>query len=341
MLRSVYLRSLPFDLFFVSAIPLVALFSTAVVLINPAWFAEVLLADLALLGYHHVIATYTRLALSGQSIREYKFFIFVLPLVVLATVIGLASTGGAWLISTVYLHWQWWHYTRQSEGIEKSIRFKSGSRWVFSESLDRASFYFVPVAAFLYMSSRGPVEFLFLPVAVLPVPESLGVFLLVLALALVIIWAVKAGLALNQGRISWNYYGYVLSHHVIYLVAYCFVRDVTIGWLAINIWHNLQYITFVWHFNAKRFEAGLDCSHKLLSWLSQPRRIVAYIGFCLILTYLFYSGVDSVVALLEPYTTLPLVVVAYQTINFHHYVVDSFIWRLRKPAIRKSIGIEA
>jgi hypothetical protein len=29
---------------------------------------------------------------------------------------------------------------------------------------------------------------------------------------------------------------------------------------------------------------------------------------------------------------LPLIVLVYQTINFHHYIVDSVIWRSKKRA---------
>jgi hypothetical protein len=36
---------------------------------------------------------------------------------------------------------------------------------------------------------------------------------------------------------------------------------------------------------------------------------------------------------------LPLVVVAYQVINFHHYVVDSVIWKVRKKALRQNLGV--
>jgi hypothetical protein len=40
-----------------------------------------------------------------------------------------------------------------------------------------------------------------------------------------------------------------------------------------------------------------------------------------------------------PETGLPLAIIAYQTINFHHYVVDSFIWKVRAPSLRKELDI--
>jgi hypothetical protein len=32
-------------------------------------------------------------------------------------------------------------------------------------------------------------------------------------------------------------------------------------------------------------------------------------------------------------------VMIYQTVNFHHYVVDALIWKLRRPALRNKLGL--
>jgi hypothetical protein len=36
---------------------------------------------------------------------------------------------------------------------------------------------------------------------------------------------------------------------------------------------------------------------------------------------------------------LPLFAIAYQAINFHHYVVDAIIWKVRKKSLRQNFGI--
>ena len=41
-----------------------------------------------------------------------------------------------------------------------------------------------------------------------------------------------------------------------------------------------------------------------------------------------------------PATTLPLAPIVYQTINFHHYIVDGVIWKVRKPQVRQNMGLE-
>ena len=56
------LRSPDFDMFFIAGIPLLAIATGLLVNYNNDLFLPVLAADLWLLGYHHVVATYTRLA---------------------------------------------------------------------------------------------------------------------------------------------------------------------------------------------------------------------------------------------------------------------------------------
>jgi hypothetical protein len=39
--------------------------------------------------------------------------------------------------------------------------------------------------------------------------------------------------------------------------------------------------------------------------------------------------------------SLPIALMAYQSINYHHYVVDTFIWKSRRPKVREELGLEA
>jgi hypothetical protein len=37
--------------------------------------------------------------------------------------------------------------------------------------------------------------------------------------------------------------------------------------------------------------------------------------------------------------SLPLVAIVYQAINFHHYVVDAVIWKVRRKPVQQNFGI--
>ena len=82
-------------------------------------FAVLLVADLWLLGYHHVVATYTRLAFDTRSLRRNRFLAVDLLVLVTIVTLGVAMTAGAWVIATAFLYLQWFHYMRQGYGIAR------------------------------------------------------------------------------------------------------------------------------------------------------------------------------------------------------------------------------
>src|SRR5471032_1914060 len=155
-----YLKSARFDRMFVLGIPLLALATGALALGFPGYFFLILSLDMALLGYHHVISTYTRLLFDLKSARQHWALLIPLPLAVAGAVYLLAHTAGVAAIATLYLHWQWYHYTRQSEGINKAYGMKTRSTQAGNPHFNRAVFYLVPLAAFLMMSARPGSTFL-------------------------------------------------------------------------------------------------------------------------------------------------------------------------------------
>jgi len=332
-----------FDNIFVKYTPLLAIATAYIAYFNPDYFGVILALDLFFLGYHHVISTYTRISLANLSQKEFYFVVYILPLIVFVTVFTIAYSGYVLLLPTLYLHWQWWHYTRQSEGISKAIRFKLKSYEMGNDRLNRAVFYLIPVATFLMMSARQPQLFLSMSVYTIPINLLFAKAVLILASCILIAWLVVQIKAIKIGNLSKLHFYYLTSHHAIYIVSYVLIDNITIGWLAINIWHNMQYIAFVWHVNSTSFKLGVDKKNIVLSWISQPKahRVFVYFSLCLIISYIFYATVNRSIVFFEPYTLLPLTIIIYQSINFHHYIVDTLIWKLRNPKIQANIGIIA
>jgi hypothetical protein len=116
-------------------------------------------------------------------------------------------------------------------------------------------------------------------------------------------------------------------------VAYIGIENINYGWLVINVWHNAQYIVFVWLFNNNLFKGQSDPKARFLSYISQNGKGLMYFGVCCSLAVVFYQAMEWTLGAL-----LPLVVI-YQTINFHHYIVDSVIWKIRRKPIKKVLGI--
>jgi hypothetical protein len=134
---------------------------------------------------------------------------------------------------------------------------------------------------------------------------------------------------------------YVLTHLTIFGVGYLAIDHINHGWLVLNVWHNCQYILTVWMFNQNRFKSGVDSKHRFLSYLSQRNNFPIYLGVCVLLSTVIYSALLYSLEwiTLVTATSLPLVAVAFQAINFHHYLVDAVIWKVRRKPVRENFGI--
>jgi hypothetical protein len=334
-----YLRSARFDRLFVVGIPLLALAVGALALGFPDYFLLILTLDLALLGYHHVISTYTRLLFDLTSMRQHWLLLVPLPLAVFAGVYLLVGWAGVAAVSTLYMHWQWYHYTRQSEGINKAYGARTRSVQGGNAGFNRITFYLVPAAAFLMMSARPESTFLSMEVWKLPVPQWLASAVLAAAGASLAWWLLAQVRALRAGTLGKLHFAYLCSHYLIYLVSYVVIRDITMGWLVINVWHNSQYIAFVWLFNSNQFRGGIDRRHLAVSWMSQEGRWPLYLMVCIAITGVVYGAIDATNAHIATWSLMPAVVIAYQGLNFHHYIVDSIIWKLRKREVQTALKI--
>jgi hypothetical protein len=333
-----WLRSAGFDHFFVMGVLALALLSGAVVVARPELFKLILAADVWLLGYHHVIATYTRLAFDRDSLREHRFFVFYLPFIVIGATFALALTVGVWVIATVYLYWQWYHYTRQSWGISQVYRAKSQGLVDDSPLFSMLCFYLLPTWGILYRSWQAPDEFLFLELRVIPTPGWLVDLFAVAALLSVLAWGFTRIRAWRAGRLARAHTWYMLSHFLVFFVGYRLITDITYGWLVINVWHNAQYLLFVWLFNTNRYKNGVDERARFLSTISQPTHVVRYFMTCMGITTVIY-GLSIFLTHEQLLAGMPLSIVLYQGVNFHHYVVDSKIWKVRKQRMQTTFGL--
>ena len=145
------------------------------------------------------------------------------------------------------------------------------------------------------------------------------------------LWTARRLVAALQGRLATAHTLYMLTHIVIFGIAYVWTSDITFGWLMIDIWHNAQYILFVWLFNNRRFANGVDAQARFLSYISQSGRMWLYLLVCLGVTGVVYLGVLRAVDWLL-LASLSATIVLYQIVNFHHYIVDALIWRSGRHA---------
>jgi hypothetical protein len=325
--------STPFDLTLLMAPAAAGLLAGAVATANPWLYAPILFADLWLLGYHHVVATYTRMAFDVRSLSRNRFL--AVDLLVLMTVVTMtiAVTAGAWVIATAFLYLQWFHYMRQGYGIAR-MYFRATAAGQVPGSRDAAAdavIYLVPIYGIAARSATMGDTFLNLPVRALVLPPEVVSALGALAAVAVGAWLLQTGRQIMRGSFSLVYTAFVLSHVAIFMTAYVTIDNVNVGWLAINIWHNFQYVLVVWMTNVKRFAGGIEPEARFLSRISQPGRVLSYFGCCIAISTFVYVGIDRVASLLMG-PGVGAAIGIYMGINFHHYVVDALIWKRRRAA---------
>ena len=326
-----YIRSREFDITLL-AVPIVAGLATALmVAADSRLYPILLLADLWLLGYHHIVATYTRLAFDPTSLRRNRFLAVDMLVLVTVAAMGIALTAGPWVIASAFLYLQWFHYMRQSYGIARMYYRATpegqvpGSRDLMTD----LAIYFVPIYGIAQRSATMGDRFLGLPVTPLVLPEPLLILLGFAAAAAVLAWIVRILRAALNDTLDLQYTGFVASHIVIFLVAYVGMEDVNTGWLAINVWHNFQYVLIVWMSNAKQYANGIDPAARFLSRLSQPGRVMKYFACCLAITTLLYAAIDRLTVLALG-GGMAATLGVYMGLNFHHHIVNALIWKRRK-----------
>lgn len=334
-----WLRGLSFDITFVIGVAALALAGGGLAVVFPRFFPVILFLDLWLLGYHHVVATFTRLAFDMASFQEHKFLVAWLPMIIVAATIAATLMIGPWILATAYLYWQWFHYTRQSYGIARIYQRKADPAVKLNARLEMGVIYILPLYGILFRSYQNPGSFLGLPLKCLPVSfEVIQVFSW-LSAAILLLWFAEQFKLFRRGKLQLAYTIYMISHIVIFTVGYLVIETINEGWLVLNIWHNAQYVIFVWMYNNNRFKKGVDERHRFLSTLSQSKNIFWYYTVCLLISTALYAASAKLLKLVTV-SILPWALVVYMTINFHHYVVDGIVWRIRRKPVRETLGIE-
>lgn len=331
-----WLRNRRYDLALIGGVLLLALLLGGVAWAIPGLFFAVLLADLWLLAYPHVAATYTRIALLPEDRRRHRYLLFVAPPAVLLGTAGVAWFGGLVALSSLYFFWQSWHYTRQSFGIARAYGRASASPPAAQRLVDLVVYGF-PLWGVLRRAHQDPGTFYGAPLWCPPTPAIVVDGVAALALAGLALWLVRELRAWRRGdRRRLPQALFVLSHVAITTVSYLLIADITRGWLFINIWHNAQYLLFVWAANARRF-AGPAPTTGLARRISQPGWFAAYALACVAVSAAFYLTLGEVAGLLA-WTSLPALLVLHQTANFHHYVVDALIWRRPRRRAHRAVS---
>ena len=326
-----WLRNPVFDLSLIWGLTLLSLAAGFAIAAEPLMIGPILLADFWLLGCPHVAATFTRMAPDKNGFLGHRFLIFGLPVIVIAATATLALSFGIVLVATIYFYWQWFHTLRQSWGIAQLYRRRSAVPVRESAFAGEALFTLVALWGLLHRLTTAPDYFLF-PVFQISVPQvpvwladTVGAF----AVAGLLWWAYERVRDYIDGQLPLAHTLFSLSHYVIFIFGYVLLDNVAGGWIVTNIWHTSQYMMLVWLFNE-------NAKPKIApaAWyarITKGNRVILFFAVCALAPFPLYFTINQMFG--WGAAGIMAAVIINQTMNFHHFLVDSVIWRARRKPV--------
>jgi hypothetical protein len=310
----------------VLGVPAVALVALGVVEAVPRAWTTVLALDLWLLSFPHVASTFTRTAFSRSDAREHRGLLLVLPCFAFVLALSLGQTGGARALNTVYFFWQTFHYARQSRGIYRALRRAAGRS--ADDVLSDCVVYLVSLWALVHRCASAPVEFFGSPLWVPVAPRAFEVVCVSAVLVAFALWALRVArddTESQHARDVWHQV-YLISHALVFVVGYVVIDNPTRGWLTVNIWHNAQYLLFVWAWHHRRLGRDLPASNSLLATMAN--RETLFFAVCALLGAVLYITIYTLAdAWQHAVRNFPVYLVLVHAVNFQHYIADMLLWR--------------
>jgi hypothetical protein len=327
-----WLKDRPFDATLILGVTALAFGFGGAAWLSPVLFLPLLAVHTWCFSFDHVIATFTRLAGTPEDRKAYRFLIWGLPLLMLAGTFVAGQLGGVALIATAYYFLQWFHTVRQSWGIAQHYRRAAGGIAADPPWLSELTMWSVPVWGLLSRCAEDYDEFLWMPVALPVVPRAVVGAAGAASLVLLVVFAWTRVSLWRRRALSVPHTVFVCTHFAVFGAAYLAIDDLHAGWLLVNVWHNVQYLAYVWMRNRAKFSQGVRADAPILSWLCQPgvKRGALYFAACLALSTPLFWGIYEVTGGVDKALGGRIVSVSLVfalAVNFHHYLVDALIWR--------------
>jgi hypothetical protein len=331
--RSVF-NDFRYDVVFIFGTFALALTLGALASISASMLMAVVFLDVWLFANPHIIATYTRIGSNKADVKKHWFLIFILPALVLVAVAVIAVAYEVAGLFTFYLFAQTYHVSRQSFGIARAYK-RLAPQPFLQDRLSQGLIYLFPLWGLLNWCAQDSAVFLGYPISLPVVSPVLVNTIGGIAVVAAVWWVLRQYRKAPSDGSSQRHDWFLVSHVCIFAVAYLWVNDLTLGWLMVNIWHNFQYLLFVWSRNRKQEALSPDHVNSVAPSAFMPTRLVLpwksaskYAAFCLLAGAAFYEVLDVFGRQLL-WLGLPTVLILHFTINFHHYLVDGVIWKRR------------
>jgi hypothetical protein len=280
----------------------------------------------------HFASSTVRLYTKRDTFRDLPFLTMGLPLATLL-VLGLAVAFPGTLghhLRVLYLTWSPYHYAAQAYGLALMYCYRSGPAWSAGE---KRLLRLACLSPFLYafLDNRGLGLEWFVPAHVLAVPAVHGV-------RLALIFAFRAAtFVLPLGLLLWHQRsGRARLPLISLLIVFSNgIWLVTLSYLDAFVWatvfHGLQYLAIVSIFHVRE---RLAAEGGQVPWWRHAGRF--YLA-CLALGYLLFQ-VWPLAFVLAGCGFVESAMLVTAAVNIHHFIVDAFIWKLRRDRNYKVVS---
>jgi hypothetical protein len=351
--RSAWIHSAAVDVPFILAPPILLV---AIVWIFPGvfgataefsewhWVALVLLIDVA-----HVYSTIYRTYLDPVARQHYRFELTWYPLVAFVVMVLLHSFSVLWFWRALaYL--AVFHFVRQQYGFMRLYqRGERAPRW--KHRLDAITIYAATIAPLLHWHASYPKRFnWFMPNDMLGVdaPRIASMILWVYA-ALLLTYLVSETILVARGSVlnlpkNALIVGTVISW---YMGIVHFNGDVTFTLFNV-VAHGVPYMALVWAYGRKRTTTSSSVHSAVRSFFSL-RALPLFVGALFLLAFIeeglwdalvwredrwIFQVFNGTLPVIDDQAVLSILVPILALPQVTHYIIDAFIWRMRKEGDR-------
>jgi hypothetical protein len=303
------------------------------VLHYPGWYV---ILGVGVVNGPHLISTWTRVYLVPGERWKRPVRYWVIPGIAMALAIGADAYGGLLLrlVRSTIFYWATWHFVAQSWGVLRIYQRKHGAAERLEARLEKALIFLPAFFCALHRLFTGPwtlfnVQVIHVRPSALVV-NGLGALIVALAVVYLYVWFRDGK---QRAAHEWVRPVYLALNFLGFAMPFLVIRDGDSAFGAAALWHAVQYIAIVWLYNDRRWRAGVDPQARLVSWVSQRGRALAYMGLiaaCAAVVYTFAFGVSFFVH--RPFMDIALTFWTGFTLG--HYYLDGTIWKSRRYDLR-------
>jgi hypothetical protein len=329
-------QTAPREVWMVSpAVDLVLLVGVTLTTIGPWLVSDLLhvpgyfvLIAVAFANGPHLISTWTRVYLPRRERFRRPVHYWLIPglLAAFAIACNTSSGIGPQLTRTAIFYWASWHFVAQSWGILKIYQRRHGAVGSRAGYLEKSLIFLPAFWCVLHRLYTGPwslfgVEILHVKPPAFVV-NGLGALVVTLGAAYLVEWA-------RSGAIPLVRPAYLLANAFGFMMPYLVIRDGTSAFAAAALWHAIQYIAIVWLYNRRRYLGQVDPDARLIAWVSQPGRALAYVGVIALCAAGVYT-VAFVGALAFRASFEAVAMTLWTALTLGHYYLDGVIWKFKQ-----------